>query len=293
MISVIVITYNRKNELKECIESILNQTIIPDEIIIVDNSSNDGTDKLFLSGEINHPTIKYYKLDKNLGVAGGRNYGISKSNGDILLFLDDDAVIEPENAFEKVIAKFKEDPSLGVLAFKIINYYTKKIMSEEFPHKDKSLDPDKEFETTYFIGAGHAIKKEVFDKCGLYPDDYFYGMEELDLSFRILDMGYKIIYFPEIIVWHKKSFYGRITNKEKWINTLHNRMCIAYKYLPTIDFIISSLLWFAKVAIRSKSLAIPFLGVERFIFSKKEITKRQIKNETLKKIKELKGRIWH
>jgi GT2 family glycosyltransferase len=293
MLSVIIITYNRKNELKECIESIFNQTILPDEIIVIDNNSNDGTEELFLSGEISHPIIKYFKLNKNLGVAGGRNYGISKTQGDILIFIDDDAIIEPEDAFEKVISKFNEDKDLGVCAFKIVNFYTKKIMPEEFPHKDKSLDPNKEFETSYFIGAGHAIKKEVFEKCGLYPEDFFYGMEELDLSFRILDKGYKIIYYPAVIVWHKKSPYGRITNEEKWIYTLRNRMCISYKYLPIKDFIISSIIWFAKVAIRSKSIIIPMLGFKKFLKTRYNITRNPVKKETLRKIKELRGRIWH
>jgi len=294
MLSIIIITFNRKDELKECLASIFNQTILPDEIIIVDNNSSDGTKDLFGPGKIDHPAIKYYRLEKNLGVAGARNYGINKASGDILIFIDDDALIKSSDAFEKIILKFKNDPNLGVCAFKIVNFYTKQVIPEEFPHKDKSImDLNEEFETSYFIGAAHAIKREVFEKCGLYPDEYFYGMEELDLSFRILDRGYKIVYCPDIVVLHKKSRRGRIKDKDKWIYLLRNRMCISYKYLSTKNFLISSLIWFVKVAIKSKSFIVPILGVKAFFQMKNAFEKKPIKKRTLGKLKKLGGRIWH
>lgn len=291
--SLIIVCYNRKNELKDCINSVLRQSMKPYEIIVVDNNSEDGTDKLFKNGEISDSSIKYFKLEKNLGVAGGRNYGIKQASGDIFVFIDDDALLEPRNALEKIVTKFEKDPNIGILAFKVVNYHTKTIQRNEFPHIDKSLNPDKEFETSYFIGAGHAIRREVFNKCGLYPEDYFYGMEELDLSFRVLDKGYRIIYFPHILVWHKKSPSGRITDEKKWIFTLRNRVAISYKYLKKKHFIGSSVLWFFKIMIKSRSLLVPLRGVMSFSKYKKSLVRQTISDDTLEKIKYLRGRIWH
>lgn len=292
-LSVIIICYNRKNELKECIQSVLKQTLKPYEIIIVDNNSVDGTDKLLKNGEISDSSIKYFKLVKNLGVAGGRNYGIKQATGDILVFLDDDALLESEKALERTVNRFEKDPDIGILAFKIINYYTKTIQRNEFPHLDRSLDQDKEFETSYFIGAGHAIRKEVFDKCGLYPEDYFYGMEELDLSFRAIDKGFKIIYFPDVVVLHKKSLMGRISDRKKCIYNYRNRLSISYKYLRNRHLTISAFIWFFKIVKESSSFLTPIKGITSFLTYKKSLLREPISDLTLQKIRKLRGRIWY
>jgi GT2 family glycosyltransferase len=292
-ITIILICYNRKNELKDCIQSVLKQSFTPYEIIVVDNNSTDGTDTLFYNDEIAHPSIKYFKLGKNLGVAGGRNYGIRQASGDILVFIDDDALLEPEDAMEKIVNRFEKDSSTGILAFKVINYYTKAIQRNEFPHIDKSLNPDKEFETSYFIGAGHAIRKEVFDKCGLYPEDYFYGMEELDLSFRAIDKGFKIIYFPNVVVLHKKSLMGRISDKKKYIYNYRNRLGISYKYLRNRHFALSAFIWFFKIVKESSSFLTPIKGITSFLAYKKSLLREPISDLTLQKIRKLKGRIWY
>ncbi len=291
--AVNIICYNRKNELRECIRSMLKQVKIPDEIVIVDNGSTDDTDESFELETRCYPLFKYFKLPTNLGVAGGRNYGIKQGSGDILVFIDDDALIEPENALETIAAKFEKDPQVGILAFKVVNYYTKTIRREEFPHVDKSLKSDREFETSYFIGAGHAIRREVFDKCGLYPEDYFYGMEELDLSFRAVDKGYKIIYFPEVVVWHKKSPFGRMGNEEKWIYSYRNRLAVSYKYLQTRHLVVLAFIWFLKIVKESRSLLTPLKGLAAFFEFKKSLVKQPVSDATIEKIKKLKGRIWY
>ncbi len=290
-VSVIIITYNRKKDLKECINSIRKQNKKPDEIIVVDNNSGDNTEEIFKRKE--NLDIKYFKLKENLGVAGGRNFGIKKAKGEILVFIDDDALLEPNDALNKIIKKFEENKDIGVLTFQVKNFFTKNILREEFPHKNKSLNPNTEFETTYFIGAGHAIRKEVLEKTGLYPEDYFYGMEELDLSFRILDEGYKILYYPKVIVWHKKSPKGRISDNKKWIYMLRNRMCLSFKYLKWKHFLASSFIWSIKVIKESKNPLVPIKGIKSFLKCKKGIKRKPLKEKTLNKIKELDGRLWY
>lgn len=291
-VSVIIVTYNRKEELIECLMSILKQTYIPDEIIVIDNNSTDGTENIFKL-KFTHTFIKYFKLDKNHGVAGGRNIGIKKASGDILVFIDDDAEIEPIDAIERIRKKFEYDQLVGILAFRIVNYYSKTIQREEFPHVDKSINPNLEFETTYFIGAGHAIRKNVFENCGFYPEYYFYGMEELDLSFRVLDKGYKIVYFPKVKIIHKKSPKGRLLNKEVWSYIFRNRIIISYRYLPLLNFIVSTIIWFLFTIIKSRSFSTAINGVIKFFKLKKTIKKEPIKKDTYMYIKHLRGRIWY
>ncbi len=291
-ISVIIICYNRRGELKECISSVLKQTKYPDEIIVVDNNSTDGTETLFTNEEFSPSSlIKYFKLEKNMGVAGGRNYGIKKASGDILVFIDDDALLKPEDALRKIADKFEKGPDTGILAFKIVDYDTKIIQG--FPHIDKSLDPNKEFETSYFLGGATAVRKEVFKKCGPYPEDYFYSFEELDLGFRAIDKGYRIFYFPEVFVWHRRSPKGRMSDDKKWINTYRNRLAVSYKYLKNRHLFIIAFIWFIKILKESRSLVTPFRGFFAFISLKKRLKRQPISNASIEKLKTLKGRIWY
>lgn len=296
-ISVILITYGRKEDLKSCLNSILKQEYNNYELIIVDNNE----DKLisnYLKELISKikDKVRYYKVNKNLGVTGGRNFGIKKAKGDILVFIDDDAFFENEDAFQKVYREFFQGPKLGALSFKIINHYSKKIERKEFPHKNKRLNPDKQFETSYFIGAGHAIKKEIFVKIGLYSEDFFYGMEELDLSFKIIDSGYKIYYYPEVIVWHKQSLEGRLTEKEKWQKILENRIKVSIRNLPWKYIIINTLIWSVKVFIEVKGDFIVVFKSYRNIFRERNniLKERKVINlETLSKLKKLCGRLYY
>lgn len=298
-ISVIVITYSRKEGLKSCLNSILKQEYNDYELIIVDNNEDELISNYLrelISKIKDIDKVRYYKVNKNLGVTGGRNFGIKKAKGDILVFIDDDAFLENKNALQKVHINFLKDSQIGALSFKIVNYYSKKIERKEFPHKNKKLNPDKQFETSYFIGAGHAIKKEIFDKIGLYSEDFFYGMEELDLSFKIIDSGYKIYYYPEVIVWHKQSLEGRLTEKEKWQKILENRIKVSIRNLPWKYIIINTLIWSVKVFIEVKGDFIVVFKSYRNIFRERKniLKERKVINlETLLKLKKLCGRLYY
>ena len=82
----------------------------------------------------------------------------------------------------------------------------------------KNTKTDHFFETYYYAGGAHAIKREVIEKLGKYPGDFFYGMEEYDLAYRILDAGYSIVYSDKIVMLHKESPLGQKAQKRKASN---------------------------------------------------------------------------
>ena len=280
-------------EIKGCISSLIEQTKLPDEIIIVDNNSTDNTESVVQELKSLHPMIKFYKLDSNRGVSGGRNFGVEKASGDILVFIDDDALLWPEDAIERIHNKFIQEQNLGILAFKVLNFHSGEIQKNAFPHRLKSLNPDRECETSYFNGTGHAIRREVFEKSGLYPEGYFYGMEELDLSFRALDKGYKIIYFPDVVIYHKKSPRGRVPDNRKWVYLFRNRLAVSYKYLKYRHLAVLSFIWFFKILLKSRNLVVPFKGILSFLDMRKDLKREPLDKDTLRKIKGLQGRIWY
>lgn len=291
-ISVIIITYKRIDELKNTVESLLKEKDDFLELIIIDNHSEDGTYEYGSKLQEVEEKVHFWSLGKNMGVAGGRNFAMQQAHGEILFFMDDDAVLAKEGAFPRIVDKFRENPQIGVLAFRIINYYTKQMRTEEIPFTNKNLDMTQEWLTSTYIGAGHAIRKEVIDKCGLYPEDYFYGGEELDLSFRIINHGYDILYYPEVEVFHKQVPTGRITNKEKWIMVYRNRLLTAYRYLPKKYQYVSNILWGIKIFIKSGSIKSVIVALKRYMISKKEIHRETISSKTIAYLKKNYGRLW-
>lgn len=292
-ISIIIITYNRIEELKETIDNVLSDGInYIYELIIVDNASCDGTYDYGHQLSKQNTIIKYFRLDDNLGVAGGRNYAIKRAKGDILVFLDDDAVWKTHNNLSKIVEKFEEQNNLGVIAFKITNYYTKQIRTEEFPFVNKKLNPDIERYTSTYIGAGHAIKREVFEECGLYPDDFFYGGEELDLSYRIIGKKYNILYCPHIEVLHKQVQKGRMSNKAKWIQVYRNRLISSYTNLRMLNRIVIGTIWFFKIMVKSRNIKVPFVALKRYFSERGKYSISVLDDSAYRYLKKNSGRLY-
>lgn len=291
-IDLIIISYNRLNDLKETIKNVLTYKKSLNKIFIIDNNSKDGTAKYLKS--IDDNIFEMVLSKENLGVAGGRNLGIKKSDADILVFLDDDAVFNTQKGdpFLLVYDKFDKNKDLGIVAFKITNYYSKKVQRHEFPFVDKTIDKDTKKICAYYVGAGHAISKEVFEKCGVYPEDYFYGKEELDLSLRAINNNFTLIYNPIIEVFHKQSQTGRQKNDEKWTQVYRNRLVISYKYYPFVYKIITNTLWFIKIALVSKSITIPINGYKRYLKVKDKLDKNLLSSKSLEYIKKYSGRLY-
>ena len=292
-IDLIIISYNRVIELKETIDNVLRYKSSLNKIFIIDNNSTDETE-LFLKSLDDDIFYIIYSAE-NLGVAGGRNLGIKKSKADILVFLDDDAIfnIQKENPFSLVMREFNNDSNLGIVAFKITNYYSKEVQKHEFPFVDKTIDKDTRNLSAYFVGAGHAIKKEVFINCGLYPEDYFYGKEELDLSLRAINNNFTLVYNPNVEVFHKQSPKGRQKNDEKWMQVYRNRLVISYKYYPFFYKIVINTLWFVKIFLISESILVPINGYKRYLLVKNSLIKNILTKEAISYIKNNYGRLYY
>ena len=293
--SLIIVTYNRKKELEETIYNVFSLERKFDEIIVINNGSTDGTEEILKKLRKQYE-FKIYNLTKNLGVAGGRNFGVKVSSGDILTFLDDDAIFGISNPIDIMEHYFSNEPNLGILAFRIKNFYTKKVNTAEFPSFSllgKRKKENEEFYTSYYIGAGHAIKREVFTKCGLYPEYFFYAGEELYLSFKAINKGFTIKYTPKILIYHKISPFGRVSTSRKWFYTLRNKLIINYKFLPVKYRIINNFSWFIKAFIYTKSPRIIWQAYKDFLKFKKLEKPEKLSLYALEYLKRHEGRLFH
>lgn len=292
MVSILIITYGREEELIETLNNINNYNEEIIELLILDNNDTNKLENYIreIFKENKKIILRYFNEGINYGVALGRNYLIKKAKGDILITLDDDIEIENiNNLVIKVKKYFRENTQIGCLAFNIKNYYSRERLRHEIPHGNKKLNFEENLFTYYYIGAGHAIKKEVYNKCGIYPENLGkYGGEERDLSFRILDKNYKILYTADIIIFHKVSSNGRMIKKMEQYYRYRNQLIVLFRYMPLLYRITSNFIWTSYYLIKNKGDIKGIIKVQK-ILSK---IKKSENKERIKKIREVKGRIW-
>lgn len=289
LVSYVLICYNRKNDLREALYSILAQDYEPIEIIVVDNNSSDGTEGLF-EAEFALANIHFEKLSENLGVSGGRNIAMRKAQGEILIVIDDDAIVVDPHATAMVVEKLETDPSIGALGFKILDYHTRDIQKGYRIRRGKALDLNSEFDTWGFRGAGHAMRRRVFEEVGPYPDYFPWGNEEFDIALKILDAGYRIVYFPRVEIAHKRSVRGRLPETEFVAVALENRIKIAIRNLPWRYVLTTAVIWTGINLVRTRFDLKAVLLAYRSLWRKRHVLLKErspLCQETLKKASKL------
>jgi GT2 family glycosyltransferase len=258
LVSVIVLNYKRLKELAECLDSVLRQEYGNLEIIVVDNHSEEDVAGLV---HARSSAIRLIELPANLGACGGRNAGIREARGQILITIDNDVSFASPFDVGKVVQAFEDHPDFHVLAFRICDVATGKLRVREWCHpRDWKEFGGTEFETYFFGEGASAFRREVFDVAGLYWEPLFIGNEGYDLTLRIFNHGFRILYCPRVAVSHSMSPDTRPQNRPFYIYT-RNYIWIAYKDFPLLEgirYVIPKLLMMAFFAVRAGRL-VPLL----------------------------------
>jgi len=244
-VSVIIPTLNRRRDLEECIKSLLNMSVRPHEIIVVDSSSTDETEKL----KETYP-IKYIKIDqRNRQIA--RNVGISIAKGNVLAFTDDDVVVDVQwlNHFLKSYSDYR----VGGVGGRVIPYFENKNYYRSVRHFDvgkvqknglvygnfdTSLPKPMQVDTLQ--GSNMSFRKDLLIKVGGFDENLGGNCfrDDTDVCMQIRKLGFNLIFQSKALVWHK--YHGRIAD-DNWIywylrnNTyfyLKNIFPDAKRYLP-------------------------------------------------------------
>jgi len=224
LVSVLIVTWNRRADVLETIRSIYAQAYRNFEIIVVDNGSTDGTVDAIRQS---YPEVKLIALDRNVGISAGRNVGIAAAQGDIIFCLDSDASLA-HDTLANLVHKFQTESEVGVINSKIVNAYTKRLDGGPgWVYSERSkLDQDSEFLSWSFSEGGAAIRREVFDQVGPFWEFLFFGCEGQELSLRVWDAGYKVLYYPKSIVYHRESPHSRIADERREYLFFRNSLCI-------------------------------------------------------------------
>jgi GT2 family glycosyltransferase len=216
-ISIIIPTLNGWPDTSECILSIYASKYPKKllEIIVVDNHSSDNTPKYV--NEV-FPQVKVIKLSHNTGYAKAANTGFLISNGDYILFGNNDVVYD-KNFFREMVKLAKSDKRIGVVGGKAyIKGQQNKIAIKGLKtnaylgfYQYDLKDLDKIRECDLLPGGGFFVKRNVLEKVGLLDEDYFLYYEDLDFYMRAKRKNFKIIYNPNAVFYHA---FGKTTGRE-------------------------------------------------------------------------------
>lgn len=290
--SVVVVTYRRDEALLRTLADLRPALAGRDaELLVVDNNA-DGVDRFHMLEGFARASL--LSQPANLGVAGGRNVGISRSLGRLLVFLDDDASFAGVDMLDTVLRVFEEDPAIGAVAFRSIQADTGVADPAEFPHTDKRLAPDRAIDTFRFIGVGHALRREAVEQVGTYLPEFFYSMEEFDLSYRLLSHGWRIVYRPAVTVVHRRDPQGRVPSNHRVEMSVLNKLRIAFMHLPRWQALLCALAWLGRGfamrrgVYRIDRVLIQFLGWA----SRNHDLRRPMKPRVMRRIRDMGGVAW-
>jgi GT2 family glycosyltransferase len=228
-VSVIVPYFKRGEVFDRALQTLLSQDYENKEIIVVDNHSEDGLKERVAACQA---SIKLIQLPENGGACVARNKGARAATGDILVILDDDAGFQSSSELTKLVRIFESRPDVYVVAFQICDPETGELRLRDWCHPRYWKDfAHQEFETDHFGEGASAFRREVFERTGGYYERLFYGAEGLDMELRVMDHGFKIIYSPDIRIWHQVSKKARTDHRQHFYFT-RNYIWMAYKDYP-------------------------------------------------------------
>ncbi len=218
MVSVVIPNWNGMRYLRSCLESLRKQSYRDFEVIIVDNGSTDGSVEFVRES---FPEVRLLEFEINHGFSVAVNEGIRCSAGEYVALLNNDTEVHPD-WLKELIAGLEGEEEVGFCASKILYSDRRNIINSAGDavsvagyawNIGKGSEDDGRFDTKRRVfGASAAAciyRREIFERIGLFDEDYFAYFEDVDLSFRAQLMGYRCLYLPLAVVYHKEGGVSR------------------------------------------------------------------------------------
>jgi GT2 family glycosyltransferase len=240
-LSVIIVSFNAKDFLEQCLNSVRTAVEkIESEIIVVDNNSADGSAEMV---KRLFPGIRLIANQYNSGFSAANNQGINKSSGQFILLLNPDTIVE-KDTFLKCIDFMNSHPDAGAAGVRMLNGDGKFLPESKraFPTARTSffktfglsyLFPRSPIINRYYLpqinlmetsltevisGAFMFMRREALNKSGLLDEDFFMYGEDIDMSYRLMQTGYRNYYYPDAGIVH---FKGRSTAHDGYKDILY------------------------------------------------------------------------
>ncbi|MGO8885415.1 MAG: glycosyltransferase family 2 protein [Streptosporangiaceae bacterium] len=243
-LSCVILTMgNRPEELRRAVASVQALDGDPVDLLVVGN----GADVPPMPAG-----VRTLRLPENVGVAAGRNAGVQECGGDVVLFLDDDGWYPDPGLGGHVAGRFAADPKLAVLSFRVVDPEGGGGARWHVPRL-RVGDPGRSSAVTTFSGGACAIRRSAYVTAGGLPAAFFYAHEEIDLSWRLIELGYRLEYDGAALMCHPPVPNSR--HPDFYRLDGRNRVLLARRNLPwplAAAFLAD---WLAMTVVRVRSAA--------------------------------------
>lgn len=262
--SIIILNYQGEKIIQKTLDSVLQLNYPKDkyEIIIVDNGSKDGSRKVLNKYQISNDKLQIksqfqiINLPKNIGFAAGNNKGIKQSKGEYIVLLNNDCTVG-KNWLKELVAVAEKDINVFAVNPKIYLGNTNKIQNAGiriFPNgyaQDRGAIPknnvqqyeidrgqyDKEEEVFGVTSTASLYRKSILDKIGFLDESFFLYYEDVEISRRAVKFGYKLVYDPNAIAYHRHST-SSVENSPFFIyHSEKGRLLLLLYYFPLLIFL--------------------------------------------------------
>ncbi len=247
-VAIIILNWNQYEDTSECLRSIGKMRYENYRVIVVDNNSSDGSCER-LEGEFRD--VIFLKNSDNLGFAGGMNMGIDyvlKNEFDHVLILNSDTVVSAQLLY-RLVDLCGSEKEIGIAGPVIFNYYRPKeidyaggavhLRYGRIKHLKTIPRNSSPFETEFMTGCCMMIPVPVIKECGIFDSDLFLLCEDLDISLRYRNRGYKIFCDPKAVVWHKIS--TKINRRIGYYFWFRNILIVIKRHSQSLHFLMGAL----------------------------------------------------
>jgi len=250
LVSVVILSYRRREALAQTLASVEMQTYRPREILVVDNGSGDDIEAFLRQ---NYPEVGLVPLRENVGTVA-RNRGVLQAQGALVVTLDNDVSFDSPFELQRVVGAFERIPEADCIAFKVLDASGQRLHTRDWCHpRSYERYQDSEFETPYITEGASAFRRERFMQVGGYYEPLFIGHEGWDLALRLLDRGGHIFYSSAVRVRHAALKDATRGNSRPYYYYTRNYFWVAgrnYPFLSAIPFLVKYLTMMTFFAIR-------------------------------------------
>jgi GT2 family glycosyltransferase len=236
---VVIPNWNGAHHLPTCLNALSRQTYTDFETILVDNGSTDGSIELLAR---DHPEVEVIALSSNRGYAGGCNAGLEAARGEILVLLNNDTEVAAE-WLEALLEAIDGHPEAGMATPKVLLWDDRTRLHTTGDYVQANGIPDSrgvweqddgQYDDEPYVfgasGVAPAYRRSMLDQIGLLDADYQSYCEDVDLSWRAQLAGYRCIYAPQAVLYHKVSATGKGTLRSFYV--ARNTIWMLAKNLP-------------------------------------------------------------
>lgn len=282
LVSVVITTRNRKDDVLACISSIYSNDYPRIEVILADNASCDGTIEAVKK---NYPRVKPAVAKENLGLNGGKNLGQKLAKGEYVFFLDSDTLVD-KKLLSELVKTADSDSRVGIVCPKMYYFDQKNVIwyagsfvnlltsrTYNIGCNEEDNGQYDQLRETQFAPTAYLVKRSVINKLKGHDETFFMTYGDTDYGFRARENGFKVLFCPTAKLWHR---LGKKENS-RTIRALgynlpmrayyfaRNRVIFMKKHAPKLNFLLFMVIFFPLFTIYFLFKIIYFRGGWQFI----------------------------